>query len=593
MVVSPFSSIARTAASLLLLLAPAAAAQWVADPRGGMPVDTSGGLSLCAFPDAAAALRNPMPADDGGMVCIWERRSRYSSDSGSIRVQRLFRDGRRRWRPEGVMAGDSIVVTMTMSHVVAVVDDGRGGTLAALSGCDTSRSEETIKILRFDADGRTCWGRTGIRIVDSGGGMLWDLLPDGGGGAFVLFTATAGRLMGLFLQHVDSGGVPSWGGAGLLLAQVVVSRPRMMADGEGGVVCSWTDSLERIRVQRLSTAGARWPANGVIPDLHPGTHLPGCLTTDGAGGAIVTWRDDRHPAIPLMAQHLDAAGRPSWNPDGIQVSARTTAAPTLWWGSTVSDGSGGAFVFWYDGDSSSVRAQRIDSQGALLWAPDGILVSDRAVSPACHGTQWAGDHAFTIPQAVTDGAGGAIVIYETCETGRASGVDIYAQRIGRDGARLWQPGGVPVATADSTQQNTHVTSDGAGGAFILWEDERAGWTDCDLYAAHLCPDGTLGICDTTTSVTAPPARGAVAGLTIHPNPFNASATIRYETMERGATQVAVLDLLGRVCAVPVDCVHEPGSYSVAFDASQLAAGLYCCVLRTPSRVCARMMSIVK
>jgi hypothetical protein len=89
------------------------------------------------------------------------------------------------------------------------------------------------------------------------------------------------------------------------------------------------------------------------------------------------------------------------------------------------------------------------------------------------------------------------------------------------------------------------------------------------------------------------SRGPVAGISVHPNPFNASTVIDYTTVERGLTQVAVMDVLGRVRALLVDRELEPGGYRVSFNASDLSSGLYNCVLRTPSLIRMEMMIVVK
>jgi acyl-CoA thioesterase-1 len=67
----------------------------------------------------------------------------------------------------------------------------------------------------------------------------------------------------------------------------------------------------------------------------------------------------------------------------------------------------------------------------------------------------------------------------------------------------------------------------------------------------------------------------------YPNPFNPSTLIRYTIVgsrENGVgskeVKLVVCDLLGREVAVLVNEKKEPGSYSVRFDASGLASGVY-------------------
>jgi len=70
---------------------------------------------------------------------------------------------------------------------------------------------------------------------------------------------------------------------------------------------------------------------------------------------------------------------------------------------------------------------------------------------------------------VPDGSGGAIIVWEDY---RGLDPNIYAQRINKDGNRLWGDYGVAVCTATSGQLNPVVVGDGSGGAIIAWEDYR-------------------------------------------------------------------------------------------------------------------------
>jgi hypothetical protein len=126
-----------------------------------------------------------------------------------------------------------------------------------------------------------------------------------------------------------------------------------------------------------------------------------------------------------------------------------------------SDGAGGAFVVWeHFGDvlRGVSFVQRIGANGELQW-PDNVPV----VTPGI---------PYHVGQCVADGMGGAIVITEDYRLGVGPdglGQDIYAQRIGPDGTRLWGPDGVPVCTGPEMDMNFRAAPDGKGGAFVVWE----------------------------------------------------------------------------------------------------------------------------
>jgi hypothetical protein len=66
----------------------------------------------------------------------------------------------------------------------------------------------------------------------------------------------------------------------------------------------------------------------------------------------------------------------------------------------------------------------------------------------------------------------------------------------------------------------------------------------------------------------------------YPNPFNPVTTIQYRIAKTQLVSLRVFDLLGRDVATLVNEVKEPGTYSVQWDATGLATGVYLYQLRT-------------
>jgi hypothetical protein len=60
----------------------------------------------------------------------------------------------------------------------------------------------------------------------------------------------------------------------------------------------------------------------------------------------------------------------------------------------------------------------------------------------------------------------------------------------------------------------------------------------------------------------------------YPNPFNPSTTIVYRVGSRALVNLEVDDLLGRAVATLVNEVKQPGTYTVQWDASGMASGVY-------------------
>jgi hypothetical protein len=100
---------------------------------------------------------------------------------------------------------------------------------------------------------------------------------------------------------------------------------------------------------------------------------------------------------------------------------------------SVSDGAGGAIVAWADSRNpapADIYVQRLDASGTAQWAPNGVAVC--AVAP----------NDQSNPAIVSDGAGGAIVVWQDARVGGV--YDIYAQRVNAAGVTQWLANGVKV-----------------------------------------------------------------------------------------------------------------------------------------------------
>lgn len=89
------------------------------------------------------------------------------------------------------------------------------------------------------------------------------------------------------------------------------------------------------------------------------------------------------------------------------------------------------------------------------------------------------------PGMLSDGAGGAFVAWHV--TASVSESDLRAQRLDANGTRLWGDTGLSLADVPGIVQDFDLTSDGAGGVFFLWEDERlvSGVATRNLYVQRL------------------------------------------------------------------------------------------------------------
>ena len=278
------------------------------------------------------------------------------------------------------------------------------------------------------------------------------------------------------------------------------SSPTAVSDGAGGVIVTWTDerggsSTGDIYAQRISADGAlQWTADGVALCTASSLQDALSITSDGAGGAIVAWSDYRSgfqgTGNDIYVQRISADGTVLWTADGVALCTATSfqGDPTI-----TSDGAGGAIVAWIDGRSgnSGIYAQHVLASGAAdpAWPADGRALCTAGGSWGFHTVNVEARHGGPIKTIVSDGAGGAIVTWFDQRSG--TDCDIYAQRISATGAVQWPTNGVALCTAPSAQLDPTIVSDGAGGAIVTWWDSRSGYANIDIYAQRISAGGTV------------------------------------------------------------------------------------------------------
>jgi hypothetical protein len=215
---------------------------------------------------------------------------------------------------------------------------------------------------------------------------------------------------------------------------------------------------------------AAWPNDPgqTLPVVNlAGIQIPSGAVPDGSGGYFTTWMDNRSGNYDIYAQHFDAGGNALWAANGITVatgpSGQVNPVPAL-------DGAGGIIVGWVDATAPyTIFAQRLNAAGVTQWGPAGVRV---AVQTNNQGPTFS---------MCSDGAGGANFSWEY-EFG-STDFDVYAQRLSPSGTRLWGAGGLAVCGNAQNQEMQVGVTDGAGGMWMLWRDNRA--ASYDIFAQHI------------------------------------------------------------------------------------------------------------
>ncbi len=254
----------------------------------------------------------------------------------------------------------------------------------------------------------------------------------------------------------------------------------MSEDGKGGTFISWKDyraGLPDIYIQYMNAAGVRmWDTAGVPLCTDPADQSTPAITTDMAGGAIVTFSDWRSGIErDVYAQRVDSLGVIQWTLNGVGIATKTVREHNE---KIISDDAGGAIIVWeqQSGGQWDIWAQRVNHNGVTLWTFGGV--------PVC-----TVNANRLNPKVQRDGRGGAYITWQDYRN--FTDYNVYAQRISPSGNLLWGTNGIEICNAVGPQTDPKIDPDSiTGGVYIAWVDGR-NLGDYDIYAQKIDSTGTI------------------------------------------------------------------------------------------------------
>ena len=457
-----FASLVLSLLAASLLPPSAANAQWVEN-----------GTAVCAAPLTQHNI-SMIPDGAGGAIVAWEDHRGTDVD---IYVQRFDAYGRMLWGAGGVRVGTDAVDDLN----AILLADGAGGAILVYYG------EPYIRAQRLNAAGGMQWAAGGVRIGSVPDSILaYDAIGDGSGGAIVAWQAARVDSLGIdiVLQGVPASGALPFPEPAIVVCGAEGDQldPRLAAIGPQDVIVSWTDwragIASDIYAQRAANLGfwnEIWAMGGVPVCAAAGNQHAARIVSDGLGGAIAVWNDERGGNEDIYGQRIASNGSMLWTTNGVTVCS---AANDQALRDAVADDDGGVLIAWQDARLDAnldIYAQRLDGMGSSKWLPNGAGVS------AAAGVQVS-------PRIAANGLGGAIIVWQDGRLG--NDYDIYAQSIDAAGIAQWTLNGISVCDAAEMQLAPAIASDGAGGALFAWSDERSG--SGDIYAQRIERAGYWG-----------------------------------------------------------------------------------------------------
>ncbi len=432
-----------------------------------MAWSTINGITICT---AANGQVFPTMVSDGsgGAIITWtDYRNDTTGKNGDIYAQRVNSMGNALWTSNGVVicnAGND-------QDSPTIVSDGAGG--AIITWEDRRNANYHIYAQRVDSTGNTLWTSNGVAICTATGSQNFPVIvSDVSGGAVIIWYDSRNGNQNIYAQRVNSMGSALWTTNGVALCTLAGRQwsPALVSDVSDGAIITWYDyrnGRPNIYAQRVDfTGNTLWTPNGIAICTAGGygQSYP-TIASDNAGGAIITWMNQRN-GLDIYAQRVNSMGSTLWTPNGVAIC---TAANDQDYPTIVSDGTGGAIIAWQDDRSNvygNIYAQRVNSTGNTLWTLNGVAICTAAniqngqtlVSDGSGGAiiTWQDDRNDT--------------------TGQYENWDVYAQRVNSLGKTLWTANGVAICNAANDQESPKIVSDGSSGAIITWQDFRNGST---------------------------------------------------------------------------------------------------------------------
>ncbi|MEA2561521.1 MAG: hypothetical protein QOH06_3025 [Acidobacteriota bacterium] len=319
-----------------------------------------------------------------------------------------------------------------------------------------------------------------IPFGTSGGNYLSDaaLLPNGGFAVVWSWSGESGpdADADVRMQWVRPDGSFVFPEAGLTVAgsaRDVEAQPVLAPHPASGVFVAYFRGIEDrkidVVVQRYGGDGhGLWAGDGVVAAQEPGRRLQTSptLVPDGDGGVYVCLSsrptDGTTLNADVLCQHLDEDGRRLWSVRGLKSGGLAGVRMTP---QAVPDGEGGLVVAWHNYRYSAgrtlpvlVEGQHFAADGTPLWGRRGKLIHRTRIS--------SGSGSVTVRLGVVpDGEGGAVVAFSD----GPDGLDVVAQRMSRDGRKLWGAG-TAVASGPDADGFTSLAAGPGGGAFVLYND---------------------------------------------------------------------------------------------------------------------------
>lgn len=226
----------------------------------------------------------------------------------------------------------------------------------------------------------------------------------------------------------------------------------------------------------------RWASDGNLISATIAQEQRPFALADPAGGVTVLWLDRADPPSDRIKSHRFDSDGNAWPATSREVSLSSGQQSDL---DVITAAEASILSVWRETESGAsegdIRVQRTTHYGRRWdsFIPEGISVCSAS-----------GDQRS--PSIATGGSEDFYVAWSDHRSEATTGADIYIQRF-HDHGQVWEGwpvDGVAVCSSPGNQIDPAVVNDGAGGAFVVFVDDRA-VMDHDIYVKRITAEGTV------------------------------------------------------------------------------------------------------
>jgi subtilisin-like proprotein convertase family protein len=454
---------------LLIILPVSVNSQWVSDPLSNLAICTA---------DQTQRETEICNDNQGNSYIFWrDYRNEPSIFGGDIYAQKLNGSGEAQWVPNGI----SIVTKSAAQFDVKVIYDGIHGIYLVWREAVDLFSDYKIYAQRITLDGIKLWGSNGILLQTiSGKAVAHSVSINEDGDLLITWQLglSTPNTVDIYAQKINRDGIIQWTNDGMIICTTTgryVYGSKIISDQNGGAYVSWTDNRTDlsnfdIYAQRVSSNGnILWTQNGIAVCTNQGNQYTKHIFSDNNGGAIIFWEDTQQSSYSIYAQRIDSLGNKLLAPDGKVLYPANNVFPQY---EFLTDRNNEIYFLWANSDKN-IFAQKLDYNCNFLWNNE-VLVN-AAQSSVSYLAVYPGD------------VNGIVAAWQDNRDGN---FDVYSQWVSSNGITMWNNNGTAICNEVNEQTDHCIASDNFGGAVIAWADMRNG--NFDIYTQNIDVCGKLG-----------------------------------------------------------------------------------------------------